>query len=243
VPLSKQLFFAFAFVTAGSGYANAYVPAQPAVPTLPLRSMTSDTWFGQIWNSFFLFLPATAGPLDAAVLPIEPAPAPSPCVIEPLPPIEDAEAVAFEAGVGSSAVVDTDGLTPATARALVRFTRVITAAGGSITVTSAYRPSAYQEHLQAVWDKWMTELRDNEDAGCQELKAEVQEEFTRHQLLQTQRPVPVSDHTRGLAFDAAVQLPKLRRRVTQDSLARLAGLRRPAIERDPVHFRFAGARM
>jgi len=30
------------------------------------------------------------------------------------------------------------------------------------------------------------------------LKAQAQEEFTRHQLLETQRPVAFSDHTRGI---------------------------------------------
>ena len=59
--------------------------------------------------------------------------------------------------------------------------------------------------------------------------------------METQVPVSSSDHTRGLAFDAAVVLPRIarlqRRRVSLDRLAVLAGLMRPDIHRDPVHFK------
>jgi D-alanyl-D-alanine dipeptidase len=163
-----------------------------------------------------------------------------------LPAITDAQAIAFEGSVGSTAVVNTEGLTAATARALARFQKIIAAIGGTLRLTSAYRPSPYQEHLQAVWDKWMLEFRHNQDPGCQSLRAEVEQEFTRHQLLETQRPVPFSDHTRGIGFDAAVTLPnsgRHRRRVGPDRLARLAGLRRPDVLHDPVHFRFVGKRV
>jgi hypothetical protein len=61
----------------------------------------------------------------------------------------------------------------------------------------------------------------------------------------TQMPVTDSDHTRGLAFDAAVMMPrpvhttakKRRVSVSLDRLALQAGLRRPDIRRDPVHFK------
>jgi D-alanyl-D-alanine dipeptidase len=137
-------------------------------------------------------------------------------------------------------------MVPAAARALNLFQSKIAALGGSIVLKSAYRPAAYQKHLQNVWYKWM-ELRNNTDPGCQGLRAQVQEEFTRHHLIETQHPVEISDHTRGLAFDATVQLPTRarlgRRRFTLDSLARLAGLLRPAIAADPVHFKYVGARV
>ena len=114
----------------------------------------------------------------------------------------------------------------------------------SMELKSAYRPPAYQAHLQEVWDKWMT-VRSNRDPNCTEVRARVQMEFERHRLLESQRPVTFSDHTRGNAFDAAVFLPagaKLaRRRVTLDKLARLSGVQRPDIARDPVHFRLIGA--
>ena len=102
-----------------------------------------------------------------------------------------------------------DGLTPGTSRALNRFEELVTKAGGEMYLTSAFRPEAYQQHLRDVWYKWMDELRDNEDPACATLKAQVGDEFTRHQLLPTQHPVPVSDHTLGIGFDAAVQFPAL----------------------------------
>jgi hypothetical protein len=60
-----------------------------------------------------------------------------------------------------------------------------------------------------------------------------------------QMPVTDSDHTRGMAFDAAITVPRVvrtvkRRRVLVSSLDRLAliaGLRRPDIRRDPVHYK------
>jgi D-alanyl-D-alanine dipeptidase len=135
-------------------------------------------------------------------------------------------------------------MVPAAARALDRFQSKVQSVGGTIVLKSAYRPSAYQKHLQNVWYKWMSELRNNQDPACQALRAQVQEEFTRHRLIETQHPVAVSDHTRGLAFDATVALPQHarigRRRVTLDGLAHLSGLVRPAIVADPVHFKFLG---
>ena len=170
-----------------------------------------------------------------------------PCLVTPLASIEDPEALAFENGLaGAAGTVDVEHLTSATARALARFQHVVSSKGGSITVTSAYRPVAYQQHLQAVWDKWMRELRDNREQECQQLRRQVAGEFTRHRLLETQRPVNSSDHTRGVAFDAAVKLPDaLRpraRRFSLDRLARLCRLLRPDVLHDPVHFRFALAR-
>jgi hypothetical protein len=76
------------------------------------------------------------------------------------------------------------------------------------------------------------------------MRAQVEDEFTRHKLMPTQMPVTDSDHTRGIAFDAAVMMPRVvvrtkKRRVSLslDRLALMAGLRRPDIRRDPVHFK------
>ena len=99
---------------------------------------------------------------------------------------------------------------------------------------------AQEAHLHDVWVKWVKELRNNRTAGCQALREEVGAEFKRHQLLVKQQPVPASDHALGLAFDAAVAMPRAarlnRRRVTVDKLAALAGIKRPNSRRDPVHF-------
>ena len=169
------------------------------------------------------------------------SPAPN-CRVAPLPEIDDPAAIQLETDEGP----DTDGLLPAMSEALGKFRRLVMSAGGTFDLKSAFRPVAYQEHLQQVWFKWMRELRFNRQPGCQALRAQVEEEFTRHKLMPTQMPVTDSDHTRGMAFDAAIMLPRLvrvvagrRRRVgpSVDRLALMAGLRRPDIRRDPVHYK------
>jgi hypothetical protein len=161
------------------------------------------------------------------------------CKVAPLPEIEDPDAQAFEKNA-DSAPADLDGLMPNTAQALDTFKEMVTSAGGTFELKSAYRPPAYQAHLHDVWVKWVKELRNNRTAGCQALREEVGAEFRRHQLLVKQQPVPASDHVLGLAFDAAVAMPRAarlsRRRVTVDKLAALAGIKRPNSRRDPVHF-------
>jgi hypothetical protein len=161
------------------------------------------------------------------------------CKVAPLPEIEDPEALTFENNA-ESVPADLEGLMPDTAQALDIFREMVTSSGGTFELKSAYRPPAYQAHLHDVWVKWMKELRNNRTAGCQALREEVGAEFKRHQLLARQQPVPASDHALGLAFDAAVAMPRAarlnRKRVTVDKLATLAGIRRPNSRRDPVHF-------
>ncbi len=184
-------------------------------------------------------------PRFAAVPPLPPTP-PGACLVPPLPELSDPEALAFEQRAGSPDVADIHGLTSATARALARFARAVHSVGGAVALSSAYRPAAYQSHLRAVWETWILYLKDNKQIQCEGVRAQVQQEFLRHRLLERQRPVPVSDHTLGIGFDAAVSIPSgarlYRRRVTLDRLARLAGIHRPDIFRDPVHFRLVGAR-
>lgn len=167
-------------------------------------------------------------------------PVPS-CSVASLPEIEDPEALAFENGNGTDGALDLGGLSPAMGRALARFRQLVTSVGGSFELRSAYRPPAYQAHLQAVWFKWMLELRNNKETACQLFRAQVGEEFERHHLMGTQKPVTSSDHTRGLAFDATVIMPKAarlkKRRVSLDRLALLAGIERPDVRRDPVHYK------
>ena len=159
------------------------------------------------------------------------------CSIDPLPEIIDAEAIQFE----KQEALDTTGLLPEMAAALEKFRKLVTSVGGTFELRSAYRPLAYQEHLQQVWFKWMRELRRNREPGCQALRLEVREEFTRHNLMETQMPATDSDHTRGMAIDASVMLPRLartkKRRVSLDHLALRAGLRRPDVRHDPVHYK------
>ncbi|MBV8732418.1 MAG: hypothetical protein JO336_21615 [Acidobacteriia bacterium] len=166
------------------------------------------------------------------------------CPVAPLDPIEAPEAQQLEAMVGVAEPIDISDMLPAASQALTQFESSVSAAGGTMNLKSAYRPLAYQEHLQNVWYKWMKELRRNHDPACLDLRAQVEDEFARHHLIETQPPVAISDHTRGLAFDATVDLPSrskvARRRVTLDGLARLAGLIRPVIAADPVHFKYVG---
>jgi hypothetical protein len=190
------------------------------------RSLLPD--FGFILNRLFP-KPVVQPPMPS----IATAPAVTrDCSVGPIPPVDDEEAQSFEAAAGTPNEVNLSGLTPATRIALARFQRSIATLGGKVAVTSAYRPPAYQAHLQVVWDKW-TQLRGRLEPGCASVRAQVEDEFKRHGLLASQRPVPFSDHTRGVGFDAAVLL----RRGRLDRVALNAGVRRPDVVRDPVHFR------
>jgi hypothetical protein len=237
--------FACAILAASFGQAHSHSPMQPpAVSPQAPAFFETTSWFDRIWKLplFQFFIPdyGNISELQGLSAPEFSSP---PCSVDPLPDIEDAEALGFEENASGLSVVSLDGLTPSTARALARFERIVTSAGGSLAVTSAYRPVAYQDHLQAVWDKWMIELRNNSEPGCQLLRSSVEEEFTRHQLLASQRPASSSDHTLGISFDANVLLPmrgRRARRFSIDRLARRAGMHRPAIRRDPVHFRIIG---
>jgi len=162
------------------------------------------------------------------------------CKVSPLAEIWDPEALDFENNAETTPA-DVNDLTPDTAQPLDTFKEMVTSVGGTFELKSAYRPPAYQAHLHEVWVKWVKELHNNRSSGCRALREEVGAEFARHQLLVRQQPVPDSDHVLGLAFDAAVALPRGARlngkRVTVDKLAALAGMKRPTIRRDPVHFK------
>ena len=167
------------------------------------------------------------------------------CKVPPLSDILDPEALEFEKNA-ETAPADVDGLTPDAAQALGNLEEMVASVGGTFELKSAYRPPAYQAHLHEVWVKWVKQLRNNRSSGCRFLREEVGAEFARHQLLVKQQPVPASDHELGLAFDAAVALPRGARlngkRVTVDKLAALAGIKRPTIRRDPVHFKLVAER-
>ncbi len=162
------------------------------------------------------------------------------CKVAPLPDLLDPEVLAFERNA-ETAPADVDGLRPDAAQALDTLKQMVTSLGGRFELKSAYRSTAYQAHLHEVWVKWVKQLRGNRSSGCRALREEVGAEFARHQLMVRQQPVPASDHALGLAFDAAVAMPRGARmngkRVSLDKLAALAGMRRPSSRRDPVHFK------
>ncbi len=209
-----------AFVSAPAATESVAIEEE-ALPVSPVRSFSSVIWDAQIRSlrRFQMF----AG-----------------CKVAPVPEIWDAEVLAFEKNA-DIAPADIAGLVPDAALALDTFREMVTALGGTFELKSAYRPTAYQAHLHEVWMKWVKQLRNNRSSGCRAMREEVGSEFARHQLLPRQQPVPASDHARGLAFDAAVAMPRGARlngkRVTVDKLALLAGIRRPNSRRDPVHFK------
>ena len=149
------------------------------------------------------------------------------CPVPPLTPITDPAAQNFENGN----TVDETGLNAAMTAALACLRAAAGAAGGAITVNSAFRPPAYQAHLREVWDRW-NDLRNRREQECQDLRTQVQQEFQRHGLLLSQRPAAASAHTRGEAFDANWNLPA---GTNIDTLAAGCGLQRP-FANDPVHF-------
>lgn len=104
---------------------------------------------------------------------------------------------------------------------------------GNLTVTSAYRPASYQTHLREVWDTWMA-IRNRTAPECEGLRAEALIEFTRHQLLESQRPAATSSHSDGRAFDANWR--NIPTGETIDTIAASCGMVRPWPVRDRVHF-------
>jgi hypothetical protein len=128
--------------------------------------------------------------------------------------------------------VDIANMTQGTQNALTCLQNAVAAASGTLNVTSAYRPQAYQDHLREVWDKWQA-IKDRTDAACAATKTQVQTEWDRHRLVR--QPVPASDHTRGTGFDATWNPETL----NIDQLASGCNLSRPDAT-DPVHFRYGG---
>ncbi|MGZ8810742.1 MAG: hypothetical protein ACXW29_06355, partial [Thermoanaerobaculia bacterium] len=140
------------------------------------------------------------------------------CAVPPLAPITDAAAQQFEAG---QRVVFT-GMTAAALAGMNCFLPAVQAAGGTATVNSAFRPPAYQLHLQNVWDTWQL-IRSRRTPECDNLRTTVQTELDNHAI--RERPAGAQGpHTRGIAFDASVRLPA---GVDEAQLAANCGLTQP----------------
>lgn len=150
------------------------------------------------------------------------------CPVPPLTPLTDPLALRMEGGE----TVIMEGLTQAMLTAVNCFRNAVTRAGGTLTITSAYRPPQYQQHLWEVWNRYDSLINDR-TPECSELRSKVIEEFRRHRLLHTQEPGRRSSHSDGVAIDANVTLP-----AGQDvnTIANNCGLFRPFPHTDPVHF-------
>jgi len=75
--------------------------------------------------------------------------------------------------------------------------------GASATVTSAYRPLAYQQHLYEIWDRWANyNLKDNTLPACDNLASLVQNEYSKHQLRSVvNSPNGCAPHVKGTGID------------------------------------------
>lgn len=150
------------------------------------------------------------------------------CAVAPLAALTDPDALTFENG----ATVNLERLQQNMRDALGCVQRAVSAEPAVLTVTSAFRPPAYQAHLREVWDKWRL-LKDLRTPECATVREAVRAEFTRHRLLATQRPAaPNGMHTQGRAVDMVSTLPV--QRLVQ--LASTCRLTRPVPVTDPVHF-------
>lgn len=182
-------------------------------------------------------------------------PEPKECPVKPLSPITDPQAQQLEAPettstiqvnghpvrVSSRALLD--GLTQDTRTRLDNFLEAVvgTEGAGTPTVSSAFRPQAYQDHLREIRDR-ANELGarvangqvtfTNTAEECAQRRQEIADELLNHGL--GNNPVARrSDHGTGNAVDITAPLPP---GVDVDALARQAGLTRPLPVRDPVHF-------
>ena len=126
--------------------------------------------------------------------------------------------------------LDTGNLTAGTQAALQCLRREVSENGGSLTVHSAYRSQAYQDHLREVWDKYQT-VSGWAQGRCPDVRDNVQVEWERHDL--AYRPAAQSQHSTGRAFDASWGV--LNQGVDIDDLARECSLSRP-VQGDPTHF-------
>ncbi len=151
------------------------------------------------------------------------------CQVSPLTQLTDPTTINFENGN----TLDSDDLVPNMQDALSCLQTAVSNAGGSLSPQSYYRPTQYQQHLREVWDKWQL-LRDRREPECEDLRTQVEQEFTTtHHLLLTQRPGgPNGPHTLGLAIDVRSSLP-LQQFL---NLASQCQLYRPLPTTDPVHF-------
>jgi hypothetical protein len=175
---------------------------------------------------------------------------PVPCPVAPIAAITDPDALAMEAG---TRVIwnHTAANLQTCANTLVG---LIHGAGGTATITSAYRPQAYQDHLREVWDKARA-LQSHPETACNTVRAAVNAEMANHSLSVTRPVAQISNHRAGNAVDISWTLPATLTQATCqlpvpdggsptppteeeciDSLAGRAGMTHPLHTGDVPHF-------
>ena len=150
------------------------------------------------------------------------------CQVPPLTPVANfgPEAVEFEARTTPYTAPDRFQL----GGELACLQNQVSVAGGSYALLSAYRPTAYQQHLREVWDTWL-EIENETERECRVLRRQVQREMGRHNL--AYQPAVGSLHESGLAFDLTIGgLPD----IDVDIAASTCGLYRFNPLGDPAHF-------
>ena len=121
------------------------------------------------------------------------------------------------------------GMTAATFTAMECLQTAVTAAGGTMHVTTRFRSQAYQDHLVEVWDK--VNAPAHPEAEC----AAVRQTYTTERATHFPMGAPargVSNHTNGTAFDATVTLPA---GANLDTIQAGCNLTRP-VPGEPWHF-------
>ena len=150
------------------------------------------------------------------------------CPIDPIKPMTDPDAIRMENGEN----IILDKLSAETQTALSCLKGEVAKARGSVNVTSAYRPQAYQDHLYEIFDK----LARSDSAlsnfpQCKDLYKALQTENNKHKL--KGKVGKMSKHSSGKAFDANWS------GITDDNLdltTQKCSLSRPYPAKDPVHF-------
>lgn len=162
-----------------------------------------------------------------------PQPVQAACPVAPITPITDQDALNMENGARVIWNNTTPGL-QASANRLVALIRA--EPGGTATITSAYRPQAYQDHLREVWDKARA-LQNNNSPQCAAVRAAVNQEMTNHALAVNRPVARISNHRAGNAVDIDWDLPNAANEETRiDALAAQAGLVHRLHAADRPHF-------
>ena len=151
------------------------------------------------------------------------------CPIDPLKPITDPEAIRMENGEN----VILDKLSTETQTALSCLKGEVAKARGSVSVTSAYRPQAYQDHLYEIFQKRKKVQKiAKKFQQCDALATNLDNENDKHRL--KGKVGKNSKHGKGDAFDAnwvGISDDQL------DTAAKKCSLYRPFPDQsdDPVH--------